>query len=130
MKTTKKIGVCMDYSVAHIMELSERPHEIATIESDFSPILKSKENKKGEKYLCSLAEQCKEEYFKNIASAILQYKKVLIFGPTDAKKEFFHMLCEDERFFKIKTYLKESGRMTLNQRNRFIKNHFLTPVYH
>ena len=70
-----------------------------------------------------------EGYFNKIANIILNYKKVLLFGPTNAKVELFNMLSEDQRFFKIKTYLKESGRLTLNQRNRFIRQHFSSPVY-
>jgi cysteine synthase len=42
MNSTKKIGIWMDYSKAHIMELSERPHEIAIIESKFETKLHSK----------------------------------------------------------------------------------------
>ena len=129
MKATKKIGIWMDYSSAHIMEFSDRPHEIASIESEFETKLKSKEKERGEKHLHSLAKQCKEDYFKKIASTILNYNKVLLFGPTNAKNELFNMLCEDPRYYKIKTYLKESGRLTLNQRNRFIHEHFASPVY-
>ena len=40
MNSTKKIGIWMDYSKAHIMEFSERPHEIAIIESKFEFKLK------------------------------------------------------------------------------------------
>jgi hypothetical protein len=129
MNSTKKIGIWMDYSKAHIMEFSERPHEIAIIESKFETKLHSKEKEKGEKYLHFLAKQCKDDYFNKIANIILNYKKVLLFGPTNAKVELFNMLSEDQRFFKIKTYLKESGRLTLNQRNRFIRQHFSSPVY-
>lgn len=129
MNSTKKIGIWMDYNKAHIMEFSERPHEIAIIESKFETKLHSKGKLKGDKYLHFIAKQCKEDYFDKIAKIILNYKKVLLFGPTNAKIELFNMLCEDQRFFKIKIYFKETGRLTLNQRNRFIRQHFTSPVY-
>jgi len=129
MNSTKIIGVWMDYSNAHIMELSERPHEIAIIESKFETKLHSKEIEKGEKYLYSLAKQCKADYFKKIASTILHYDNVLLFGPTDAKDELFNMLCEDHRFYKIKIYLKDTGRLTLNQRNKVIHEYFASTLY-
>ncbi|UPT69883.1 MAG: hypothetical protein M0D53_12160 [Flavobacterium sp. JAD_PAG50586_2] len=129
MNTTTKIGIWMDYSTAHIMEFSERPHEIKTIESNFASRLKSKEKERGERHLHAVARQCKADYFKKIASTILNYDKVLLFGPTHAKSELFNMLAEDHRFFKIKTYLKEAGTMTLNQRNKFIHDHFASPLY-
>ncbi|RKS03609.1 MULTISPECIES: hypothetical protein [unclassified Flavobacterium] len=129
MNVTKKIGIWMDYTSAHVMSFSEQPKEIAVIESTFESKLKSKEKEKGEKHLHSLARQCKTDYFKKIASIILQYDKVLLFGPTNAKAELFNLLSEDHHFFKIKTYLKETGKMTLKQRNKVIHEHFASPMY-
>lgn len=129
MNSNTKIGIWMDYSTAHIMEFSEKPHEIKTIESTFATKLKSKEKERGERHLHAVAKQCQADYFKKIAANILNYDKVLLFGPTHAKTELFNMLSEDHRFFKIKTYLKDAGKMTLNQRNRFIYEHFTSPLY-
>lgn len=128
MNLSKQIGIFMNYSAAHIMEFSERPNEIGTIESKFESKF-IKEKNKGEKYLYSLAKQCKADYFKKIASTILQYDKVLLFGPTCAKTELFDMLTEDHRFFKIEIFLEETGSLTLNQRNRLIHDHFTCLVY-
>ncbi|CAM4259848.1 hypothetical protein [Flavobacterium terrigena] len=127
MATTKKLGVWMDYSSARIMEFSENTHEIETIESKFKSKLKSKE--RGEKHLHLIADQCKADYFKKITSIISKYDKVLLFGPTDAKKELFNKLSEDHRFVKIRIYLKQTGKMTLNQRNRYLFNYFSSPLY-
>lgn len=127
MSATKKLGVWMDYSSAHIMEFSENTHEIEVVESKFASKIKSKE--KGDKHLHLIANQCKADYFKKIASTILQYDKVLLFGPTDAKKELFNRLSEDHHFFKIRIYLKQTGKMTLNQRNRYLFNYFSSPLY-
>lgn len=128
MNTLKPIGIFMDYYTANIMELSERPHEIQTIKSKFDLKLK-KEKNKSENYLYTLAQQCKADYFKKIASTILQYDRVLLFGPTKAKTELFNILKQDSHFFKIKTYLKETGRLTRNKRNKFIHEHFTSLVY-
>lgn len=111
MNTSKLIGVFMDYYTANIMEFSERPYEIQTIKSKFDLKLK-KEKKKSEKHLYILAQQCKADYFKKIVSTILQYDKVLLFGPTKAKTELFNILKDDCHFFKFKTYLKETEQLT------------------
>jgi stalled ribosome rescue protein Dom34 len=123
MNASKSIGIFMDYASAHIMEFSEKPNEIKTIESNFIANLR-KERNKGEKYLCSLAKKCQTDYFKKIADTILNYDKVLLFGPTNAKAELFNMLREDPHFFKIKTYMEETIEMTPMQRNKFIHKHF------
>ncbi len=119
----------MDYSSARIMEFSEKPREIATIESTFESKVKSKEKEKGEKHLHALAKQCKADYFKRITNTIANYDKVLLFGPTNAKSELFNILSENHLFAKIKIYVKETGKMTLNQRNKFIHEHFDSPMY-
>jgi hypothetical protein len=128
MNTSKTIGIFMNYTSAHIMLFSEKPLEIQTIEAKFSSKWR-KEKDKSEKFLCTLARHCKEDYLKNIAAIILQYDTVLLFGPTDAKTELFNMLSDDHRFYKIKTYIKETRQMTLNQRNRFLQEHFAGPLY-
>jgi hypothetical protein len=123
MTSSKKIGVWMDYSSALIIAFSERPQEIETIKSEFkSKLVKEKNN--GLQHLYSLAKQCKTDYLEKIAATILNYDKVLLFGPTDAKVELFKMLSDDQRFIKIKTYLKETGNMTINERNKYIRKHF------
>lgn len=129
MESSKKIGVWMDYSSAHIMSFSENPHEIETIESKFSSDEKASGLAKGEKHLHSKERQFKTDYFKEIAKVLLAYDKVLLFGPTNAKMELFNLLNGDNRFIKTKIYLKETSKMTLNQRNKFIYDHFSSPLY-
>lgn len=129
MSTTKKLGVWMDYSSAYIMEFSENTHEIEIIQSKFKTKTKLEPKQKGDKHLHLIADQCKADYFKKIASTILKYDKVLLFGPTDAKKELYNLLTKDHHFSKIRIYLKQTGKMTLNQRNRYLFNYFSSPMY-
>lgn len=129
MESSKKIGVWMDYASAHIMIFSEKPHEIETIASKFSSDEKASGLAKGEKHLHSKERQFKTDYFKEIAKVLLAYNKVLLFGPTNAKIELFNLLSEDNRFIKTKIHLKETSKMTLNQRNKFIHDHFSSPLY-
>lgn len=129
MSTTKKLGVWMDYSSAYIMEFSENTHEIEIIQSKFKTKTKLEPKQKGDKHLHLIADQCKADYFKKIASTILKYDKVLLFGPTDAKKELYNLLTKDHHFSKIRIYLKQTGKMTQNQRNRYLFNYFSSPMY-
>lgn len=129
MKTAKKIGIWMDYSIAHIMEFSEEPLEVKTIESEFTHEEKEKKLAKGESFMFNKEKQLHSDYYKKIEDVILKYDKILLFGPTNAKKELFNLIEEDNRFSKIKINVKETDKMSLNQRHAFISEHFSSPLY-
>ena len=61
--------------------------------------------------------------------SFLNYDKVVLFGPTNAKTEFFNYLSEDHRFVKIKIYIKETDKMNSFQRQNFINDYFSSPLY-
>lgn len=129
MKNSKKIGIWMDHSIAHVIEFSENSFEIATIESKFTHHEKEKSLAKGESHLHHKEQQFLSDYYKKIARVILNYDKVILFGPTNAKNELFNYLSEDNRFVKIKIYIKETDKMNSFQRQNFINDYFSTPLY-
>ena len=111
------------------MEFSENPFEIETIESKFISNENNDAFSKDEKQLHSKERQFRTDYFKQIASVLLGYDKVLLFGPTNAKTELYNLLQKDKRFLKIKIQTIETSKMTVNQRNKFIHDHFASPLY-
>lgn len=129
MKTNKKIGIWMDHSSAHLIEFSESSFEVETIESKFTHQEKEKSLAKGESHLHHKEQQFLLDYFKKIAKVILNYDKVILFGPTNAKKEFFNYLSEDNRFVKIKIYIEETDKMNAFQRQNFINDYFSSSRY-
>lgn len=129
MKNSKKIGIWMDHLVAHVIEFSENSFEIETIESKFTHQEKEKSLAKGESHLHHKEQQFLSDYYKKIAKVILNYDKVILFGPTNAKTELFNYLSEDNRFVKIKIYIKETDKMNSFQRQNFINDYFSTPLY-
>jgi stalled ribosome rescue protein Dom34 len=129
MKSIKKLGIWMDHSTAHLIEFSENPFEIITIESKFTHEEKEKSLAKGESFMHHKEQQLLSDYFKKIAKVILNYDKVLLFGPTNAKVELFNLLSEDNRFEKIKMCIKETDKMNAYQRQNFITEHFSSPLY-
>lgn len=122
MRTKKKLGIWMDHSFAHLMEFTPKHFEIETIESETSrkglaknaKLMSEKERKQFYDYA----------YYKKIAETIKNYKRVILFGPTDAKIELFDLLSEDERFLKIKFEIKHTDKMTVNQQHNFVKEYF------
>lgn len=127
MKSTENLGIWMDHSFAHIMEFTSKHFEIETIESKF----KSNENvenvEKLEKADSEIDSEQKKKlfnYYKKIGEYIRKYKRVILFGPTNAKVELFDFLSEDERFLKIKFEIKNTDKMTQSQQHTFVKEYF------
>ncbi|MDI5897536.1 hypothetical protein [Flavobacterium yafengii] len=124
MKTTKKLGVWMDHSMAHLMEFTSKHFEIETIESKLSNQEKITRLAKSENSSFSKEKKQLLDYYKKIGEAIKNYKRVILFGPTDAKIELFDLLSEDTRFLKIKFEIKNTDKMTKNQQHTFVKEYF------
>lgn len=124
MKTTKKLGIWMDHSIAHLMEFTSKHFEIETIESKFTDKVKKQSLVKSEKTMYNKEKGSLQDYYKKLGEAIKNYKRVILFGPTDAKTELFDLLSEDERFLKIKIEIKNTDKMTANQQHAFVNDYF------
>lgn len=124
MKTTKKLGIWMDHSIAHLMEFTSKHFEIETIESKLSNKIKSQSLVKNEKTMYNKEKGSLQDYYKKLGEAIKNYKRVILFGPTDAKTELFDLISEDERFLKIKIEIKNTDKMTVNQQHDFVRDYF------
>ena len=118
MGTTKNLGIWMDHSIAHLMEFTSKHFEIKTIESKFT----NQDLAKSETLMHN--KQQLSDYYKKIGEAIKNYKRVILFGPTNAKVELFDLLSEDERFLKIKFEIKNTDKMSENQQHQFVKKYF------
>ncbi|EIA07198.1 hypothetical protein [Flavobacterium frigoris] len=124
MKTVKKLGIWMDHSIAYLMEFTNSPFEIKTIESKFSIDEKQLKSSKISALLINKEKRVLYDYYNKIGEAIKSYKQIVLFGPSDAKMEFFDVLSEDERFMKIKFEIKETDKMSMHQQHDFILEYF------
>jgi len=122
MKNPKKLGIWMDHNIAHLMEFSDEPFEVRTIESRSHD---KKRNAFQSEEPISLAEKHKQyKYYKKIGEVIKDYCQVILFGPTDAKMELFNILSDDQRFIKIQVEIKETDLMTRSQLHSFVNEYF------
>lgn len=123
MEATKKMGIWMDYSMAYLMEFTSNPFEIKTVEStSFDTTTIHPINK-----LPILLEKRKRllfSYYNKIAREINNYDRIILFGPTNAKIEFFDVLSEDERFLKTKIEITNTDQMNPAEQHQFIKTYF------
>lgn len=124
MKPAKKLGIWMDHSIAYLMEFTSNPFEIKTIESNLTHHKKMEALSKSESLMNNKEQQQLSNYYKKLGNVIKNYKRIVLFGPTNAKVELFDVLSEDEQFMKIKIEIKNTDKMTANQKNSFVRDYF------
>jgi len=124
MEAKKKLGIWMDHSIAYLMEFTTSAFEIKTIESRFSEQKKLLTLSKSDSSMYGKEQQKLFKYYKKISEVIIEYKKVILFGPSTAKLELFDFLAEDEQFIKIKFEIQNTDEMTRDQKNSFVMNMF------
>lgn len=124
MKTGKCLGIWMDHSTAHLMELKTSAIETKIIESKFTHEIKEESLRKSEKLMHNREQHEQLEYYKELGDVIKNYEGVLLFGPTDAKVELFNVLKADHLFERIKIEVKQADKMTENQEHAFVREYF------
>ena len=72
-------------------------------------------------------QQRHSEFYKRIAEVMENYQDIILFGPTDAKVELFNSIRTDQRFAKTKIEVRQTDKMTGNQRQAFVREYFSDP---
>ncbi len=124
MTTTKNLGIWMDHSNAHLMELTAGPIETIIVASQFTHETKEDSLDKGEHLMHNKEQHQQSAYYKKLGEAIKNYEEVILFGPTSAKVELFNLLRADHLFEKIKIEVKQADKMTENQQHAFVREYF------
>lgn len=114
----------MDHSSAHLMEFTNDRIESNVIESKFTRREKEQSLAKGEKLMHNKEQHQQLEYYSQLGDVIQNFDEVVLFGPTDAKVELLNVLKADARFEKTRIKIKQTDKMTENQKFAFIKEHF------
>ncbi len=124
MTTLKKLGIWMDHASANIMEFTIEPIETKKIESKFTHQSKEESLHKSEKTMHNKEQHLQSEYYKKLGEVILNYNRVIIFGPTDAKTELFNLIKTDHRFSQIKIVTEHADKMSENQQHAYVREYF------
>jgi len=124
MKTTKKLGIWMDYCTADLIEYNLNSYEIKSIDSGFSlqEIKEIVDNSDG--LMNNKENQQLTNYFKRISQQIKEYNELVLFGSTDAKVELHAVLKEEHPYQNLKIEIKNTDKMTDNQKKYFVKIYF------
>jgi hypothetical protein len=124
MKTNIKVAIYMDHYRADVFEYSERAELIQTIESEFNPVEKKKVLLKGESHMHHKEQDLQQKFYDVLKKTLLKYDSILLFGTTTAKTELFHVLEADHSFEAKEIVLKNTDRLTENQKTTFINDFF------
>ena len=123
MKTIKQLGIWMDHSMAHLIEIGNEAtttnNVIAQEGEQDDPL-----NKLDESMIQNKEQNQLSAFFKKLVEVIKKYDEVLLFGPTNAKAELFNELKNDLHFDQIKIEMKTTDQMTENQMQAFVKEFF------
>ena len=126
MTVIKYLGIRMDHSSAHLMELTGEPIEKKIIESKITYLKKIPTADKSEKQLHHKEQDKLSAYYKELGKVIKNYDAILLFGPTGARVELLNLLKADHHFDKIRIDSLPADKMTENQQHAFVKNYFET----
>jgi len=114
----------MDHASAHILEYTDETRKLQILQSEFTKEDKEEVLTKGESHMHNKEQNKHADFYKKIGRIILNYDSVLLFGPTNAKSELHNILKADRRYEKIKFELKQSEKMTDNEMEAFVSNHY------
>lgn len=123
MKTNKNLGIWMDHSISHLIDLNAKKNN-RSISSKFTSNTKEEALNRSEKGMHNKRQQMHEAYYQEIADEILKFDHVLLFGPTNAKSELHNYLNKDLHFKDIKIDLDSVDNMTENEQFAFVRKHF------
>jgi len=124
MTSTKKVGIWIDHSSASIIEFASGPMQTRILESDFTHQDREQTLARSENVMHNKEQQRHSEYYKKLGEAIANYQDIILFGPTDAKAELFNILRADHRFTKTKIEVRQTDKMTENQKHAFVRDYF------
>lgn len=69
-----------------------------------------------------------QAFYKSIATAILPYDEIYLFGPTNAKDEFQNYLLRDQHFRSKIIRLESTDYITSNQQEAQVREHFRSRI--
>jgi hypothetical protein len=127
MKPTKRLGIWMDHSVAHLIELENNSVKTSSVVSKpETQVNESDLYYKDESHKLNKEQGLLSAYYTKLSDSILNYDHILLFGPTDAKNELANLLKDNHLFDQIKVVTKSADKMTALQQQTFVTDYFNT----
>lgn len=122
MQNSKQIGIYLDHAKAHLFRFDSSSFTL--INSDFSDEDREAGLKKSEKKMHVKEQHQQHEFYSKLENVIKDYHSVLLFGPTDSKKELSNILKEKARLSEIKIHVEATDKLSENQQAAFVNEYF------
>ena len=124
MNTNTRLGIWMDHTSANIMEFTADPIATKALFKQLTHEDKEEALSKSEGLMHHKEQHSQKAYYKKLGDIIINYEEVLLFGPTDAKKELLNLLREDHRFDKVDIQLQNADKISEHQQHAFVREYF------
>lgn len=124
MNKTKKLGIWMDHSIAHLIVFPIDSNANQDIECSFTHEAREESLQRGESTMHTKEQGEQNDYYRELAAIIRDYDEVLLFGPTDAKTELYYTFNENNLFADIEVEIMQADKMTENQQHAFVREYF------
>lgn len=124
MKTIKKLGIWMDHSNAYLIIFSSEVKEPTIICYDYTFQVLKETVGNDDNIMDNMAQHNQNTFYKSIANVIPEYDEVLLFGPTNSKRELYNILKASHQFNDIKIEVHNTGKMNDSDQHTFVRNHF------
>lgn len=128
MKTTKKLGIYIDYTNVLLMELINKMIVSRNIKFEGNEKIQ-KHSKNKLSMPISVSHENHESHLQSayiieISDIISNYNQVVLFGPNETKNELFDLLEFDHNFDHIKIENVNTGKMNEIQTHDFVKEYY------
>lgn len=123
MTTRKRIGIWLDHSTAEFFNPLAKA-KTHVISSDFTGEVKEEILRRSENSMHNKEQQMQEAFYEKIGEKIVKYEQVLLFGPTDAKKELFNFLRQNSHFKSIDIHVESLDSVSDNEKRAFVNHYF------
>ncbi len=123
MKIEKRVGIWMDHANAHVIELAPEMKTLH-VHSAFTQTVKEDSLGKSEHIMHNKEHHQHLDYYKRLGEIIQHYDSVLLFGPTDAKRELHNLHADDAHFANIKIVVQSADKMTEHQEIAYVRDFF------
>ena len=125
MNKTKRLGIWMDHSNAHLMEFitSNGKGQIGNETKEHQDKVVSLGRSEYQTHHKEKGHQ--EAYYQKLGETIKNYDEVLLFGPSDAKEELANRLGQNHIYQHVKITTQQADKMTEPQQQAFVRNFFL-----
>lgn len=126
MRTTKRLGICMDHACAYLITFNRKDEcvLIDEIQSAFTFEERQHSFSRNEGLMHHKENQMMEAYYKKLGKIIKGYNEVLLFGSTQAKVELQNKLVSDLAFRNIHLEVMQTKKMTKSQMIAFVRDYF------